>query len=299
MSWIVSAVGVVVVVAVLRDVFHTLFHPAGEGSLSRQLMRVAWRAVGRARGRGREALFLAGPVGFLAVLAAWTTLLIVGFGLVYWPHLDTAFVVAPGLSQEGNDGFLDAVYFSATALATLGYGDLAATSAAWRLLATAQGLVGLGLLTAAVSWLISLYAALQRRRALAGTVFAIADGDDPTTQALEALAARVASVRTDLMQHGALYYFHSRDVTLELAAALPALGALADAEREGARTLRAATDALVCAVAEDFLQLDEPSPEAAVRAWLADHRVGDVADDLARRVSARHRARRCHAASVS
>ena len=168
MDWLSTAGGALIVAAVLRDVFHTLFHPGGEGSISRQLMRLVWRAFHLRS--GRQPLVLAGPVGFVAVVAAWTLLLVAGFALIYWPHLEGSFIVAPGLEDAANDELVDAVYFSATALATLGYGDIAAATTPWRLLATFQGILGLALLTAAVSWLLSIYAALQRRRSLAGLV---------------------------------------------------------------------------------------------------------------------------------
>lgn len=37
--------GMFLIALVLRDIFHTLFHPTGTGSLSSQGARYVWRAV--------------------------------------------------------------------------------------------------------------------------------------------------------------------------------------------------------------------------------------------------------------
>jgi hypothetical protein len=52
-------------------------------------------------------------------------------------------------------------------LATLGYGDIVPTSDLLRVLVPLEALVGFALLTAALSWVISVYPALSRRRSLA------------------------------------------------------------------------------------------------------------------------------------
>jgi len=82
------------------------------------------------------------------------------------------------------------------------------------------------------------------------------------------------------MQHSAAYYFHSRDETLELAAALPALHALAKDTAHGSRTLAAAVTALARALGADFLQVQGASTEAAIAAYADDHRVRDYAAQL-------------------
>ena len=276
MGWVFTAAGALLVGFVLRDVFHMLFHPSGEGSLSRLLLRGVWGAFHRRSGRG--ALSLAGPVGFIAVVTGWAGLLVAGFALIYWPHLG-GFTFASTLEPAANSGFFDALYFSAVTLATLGYGDLAATATPARLVAVFEGIVGLALLTAAVSWLLSIYAALQRRRALAGTVAALADGGTPSDQLLESLAVAVQSVRADLTQHTATYYFYSRDTTLELPVALPALRLLASGESQAARTLRASLDALARTIASS-LNAASDGFDAVAAIYADDHRVSAEAAAL-------------------
>lgn len=278
MEWGASVAGALVVAFVLRDIFHTLLHPTADGSMSRTILRVVWRAFHWQR--GRKPLTLAGPVGFVAVVATWTLLLVLGFACVYWRHLDDSFTFVSNLEPGANVGFTDSVYFSAVTLATLGYGDVAAATTPWRIVAVFEATIGLALLTAAVSWLLSIYAALQRRRALGGLVSAICESELPSPQLIESVAAAVQSVRADLSQHSATYYFHARDASLVLAAGLPALEHLAShSQRQGGRTLDASLRGFGETLRTGFLT-DARGPREAVAAYAADHRVTDRAEEL-------------------
>jgi hypothetical protein len=90
-TWSVTAVGAAVVLIGLRDIFHTLWHPSGRGGLSRWVMATVWRAGRAARRRGRTDL-LAGPLGMVAVVLGWVVLMVLGWALVYWPHLPGGFI---------------------------------------------------------------------------------------------------------------------------------------------------------------------------------------------------------------
>ncbi len=63
MNVLVIGLAAGLVVFVLRDVFHTLGHPAGQGSLSHLVQGAIWRLSRRRRGDGRLAR-LAGPRGY-------------------------------------------------------------------------------------------------------------------------------------------------------------------------------------------------------------------------------------------
>ncbi|MFB8757499.1 hypothetical protein [Streptomyces nigra] len=43
MDWLVSLIGAAMVLVILRDVFHTLWHPTRHGGLSRIVMTGLWR----------------------------------------------------------------------------------------------------------------------------------------------------------------------------------------------------------------------------------------------------------------
>ncbi|GHJ96883.1 hypothetical protein SNE510_64020 [Streptomyces sp. NE5-10] len=69
MAWIVTPLGALLVLVILRDVFHTLWHPTRHGGLSRVVMRTVWRVSAHRGSRWRPA-GLAGPLGLVAVFAA-------------------------------------------------------------------------------------------------------------------------------------------------------------------------------------------------------------------------------------
>ncbi len=83
MILLATLAGVGLIVIALRDIFETLFHPSGKGVVSRMLAHGAWQAFRRLAVRYPAALQLAGPAGFLAVIASWVALLgrIIGSGL--------------------------------------------------------------------------------------------------------------------------------------------------------------------------------------------------------------------------
>jgi Ion channel len=91
-------------------------------------------------------------------------LLILGYALVYWPHLPADFNVQE--KAQSSSG-IEALYFSGITFTTLGYGDIAPRSTPMRLLALSEALTGFGFISLAVTYLVSLTAALERKRAVA------------------------------------------------------------------------------------------------------------------------------------
>ncbi|WP_455403051.1 potassium channel family protein, partial [Streptomyces bambusae] len=150
----------------MRDVFHTLWHPTRHGGLSRLIMTGCWRLSGRLAG-GRRASGLAGPLAMVTVVATWALTVVVGWALVYWPHMPDGFTYTAGLRPAEHAEFLDALYVSLVHVSTLGLGDIAPGEGWLRVLAPVEALVGFVLLTATVSWTLGIYPALARRRALA------------------------------------------------------------------------------------------------------------------------------------
>lgn len=233
LGWLVTAGGGVLVLAALLDIFHTIWHPSGRGALSRRLMRAVWRA-----GRRRQAP-VTGPVAMATVVLLWMTLICGGFALVYWPHLPEGFLYATGLDPAEHSGLLDALYLSAVTLTTLGFGDISPEAAWLRVVAPAEALVGLMLVTAAVSWVLQVYPALSRRRTLAvrlsqlqgaGGAERVAAGDSALLPGLLAqVAADVVQLRVDLFQHPETHFFTDSRPDAALAPALRVALDLADA----------------------------------------------------------------------
>lgn len=250
---LVQAVGALLVLAAVVDVFHTVYHPAGRGRLSSAVMASVWALATRLPGgRSRS---LAGPVGLVACVGVWAGLLVFGWALVFWPVLPGGFAYGAGLDPARRSGVLDALYVALTTTTTLGLGDVVATSTALALATAVSALLGLVLLTSAVSWVLQVYPALARRRALAA--------------------------RVDLAQSPETYYFHDREratslpsatgVVLELARA----GACARSAsvRLGAELLDEAAQDLLGSIATTFLRgagAGEPA-DGLVARYRADH----------------------------
>ncbi|MGY1755033.1 potassium channel family protein [Blastococcus sp. SYSU D01042] len=251
-DWLITAAGVLVVVVALRDIFHTLWHPSGRGDLSSWVMRGVWRLGRRRRQRGTAGV-LTGPIGLVLVVLSWITLIVGGGALVYAPHMPEAFLFQSGLDVSGRSDVLDAVYVSAVALATLGLGDIVPTAGWSRIAVPVQALIGFGLLTASVTWVLQIYPALIRRRALAVRLAQLRSMPrddlllDPQSGSaavlLDGLASELAQARVDLTQYSETYYFRDGDEE----AALPAMiGVAVDLAAAGHRAPR--TDVRLAAV---------------------------------------------------
>ncbi|HEY8700713.1 MAG TPA: ion channel [Arthrobacter sp.] len=226
MLWTVLGAGLILLM--LADVFRTLLYPHGSGPVSRTIMRGLWLFTRRLRGRASTA---AAPLAMAAVIGAWAGLAAIGWALLYLPHLTDGFVYGDGVPEHAD--FAEALYISLVTLSTVGYGDIVAAHPLLRLVVAFQAVTGFGLLTATVSWILQMYPALSRRRALAHelNLFREAAGPggvtslDPQHAAglLESLAKNVASVSIDLLSLHETYYFHE----VELRGSLPATVAYA------------------------------------------------------------------------
>src|SRR6185312_370426 len=201
-----------------HDVFHTLFHPAGRGALSDLMSRWIWSGVRVFAKRHHGLVTLGGPIIFLTIVSVWAFLIIFGFALIYWANLD-GFSVVPGMDPSRPKTFFDAFNISLGALITIA-GDYNSNSKLMRLLMGSQAVIGFGLLTAAVSWLLSIYPVLEQRRSFAhrstllhaaeeragASVFDFAPSD--LSAMLLAITEEVTTLRNSMSQFPVSYYFH-------------------------------------------------------------------------------------------
>jgi hypothetical protein len=169
-GWVFSAAGVLLLCIVALDIYRTILHSRGKsGLVTEALARIVWRlaraaAFRRSRAGRHQLLNHVGPLLMPGVVATLVILIILGFALLYWPHLPESFnVQEKAQSPQG----LEAIYFSGNTFTTLGYGDIAPHSTPMRLLALSEALTGFGFISLAVTYLVSLTAALERNRAVA------------------------------------------------------------------------------------------------------------------------------------
>ncbi len=292
MTAIITVLGVLLVLVALRDVFDTLFHPHGQGVVSAKLMRAVWQVTRRLARGNHRLLSYAGPLAFITVISAWGALVVLGFALIIWPHLPDSFAVGAGLDPARQGSFVDAVYLSMVDLTSLGFGDIVPTTDLLRLLAPLETLIGLGLLTASISWILLLYRVLSDYRSLSHEVALLTAADrssptglagiDPSVSAgvLADLTSQVVAMRDDFVHSPIAYYFHPRDPRHALPVLLPGLIEVVEScsapDRSPALAFQAAmldeaiTD-LLTTIADEFLGAPGHGPHEALAGYRRDH----------------------------
>lgn len=241
-----TLLGIALIAIALRDIFDVLFHPLGRGVVARRVVLGVSGLARRLPGGSGTVGLLAGPIGYITVVATWAALLAVGWALIFMPQLPGGFSFDPGLDPAEHSGFLDALYISLVNLTSLGYGDISPESPLLRLLGPVETMFGLGLLTASISWLISIYNAISRRDSLAHEVHLakeaeerlgekLADADPELLESLLAsFAEQLVRVRRDVIHFPITHYFRTEDEERALAGLLPFLDSLAaEASEEG------------------------------------------------------------------
>jgi voltage-gated potassium channel Kch len=286
-----TALGVMLIALALRDIFDVLFHPLGRGTIARRVVRGMATLARQRPGRSGTLGLLSGPLSYIAVIATWAALLTVGWALVFLPQLPQGFHFDPGLDPATHSGFLDAVYVSLVNLTSLGYGDISPEASLLRILGPVETFFGLGLLTASISWLLSIYGAISRRDSLAHEVHLAKEAEDrlgekladADPELLETLLAgfseQLIRVRRDLIHFPIVHYFRTEDEERALAGLLPFLGSLAEEAGEESRphSLRVRAEILRMAI-DDFadtlrrrLRMQGESTDEILHHYQSDH----------------------------
>jgi uncharacterized membrane protein len=288
MDWIFSVVGVVVVLTVVRDVFHTLFHPVGHGSISPLVMRLVWRTL-RLFPPDRRIASLTGPLGVTAVMLTWGLGSVTGWMLIFVAQMPGAVTYGSELDPAARNEFVDSMYLSLVTIATLGFGDIVPSSPWLRIVVPLEALFGFMLVTAAVSWVLQIYPALHRRRVLALELSMLREARESESESpiesvpldvLTTLAVTIAETRNDFTQYGATYYFRDLESDASLADSLSyATDLAAEARNSSDAQVRvaggmifAAVDRLAALLDREFLRLGGDADTAAiVEAYATDH----------------------------
>lgn len=290
MEAFLTCLGVVLIGTAVLDVFQTLFHPAGRGALSDWNAKLSWRIFRSIASRRPRILTYAGPAAILLIIVTWAALTWFGFALIYLPHLSTGFYFGQA-PPEGSphSGILEAMSLSIGALITLSEGAYAKLH--WlQLLRGAEAVMGFGLLTASVSWLLSIYPVLESRRAVAqaatllhnaeleNRLDLIRDVSDKAQEWLFDIGQEMATLRNQMAQFPITYYFDMNESETALAGALSYLYELSQrASRAPIPGLKVAGNVLGGAVesflemlAADFLGMSIDDKRAILRAYASE-----------------------------
>lgn len=226
-----TALGVGLVLVVANDAYVTILHSRGRnGPVSHALCRAIWRlARGNvsklSRKRRHKRLNSIGPLLMPTLIGLYLTLLVLGFALIYYPHMATHFLVAP---EAASSHWVESFYFSGVTLTTLGFGDIAPRTNVMRLTAVIESGAGFGLISLFITYLVAVYRALERKRTAALSFYHQADGSADVVGfianhfvagKLSGLAPNLRAVARDLeemleshIEHPVIHYFHNLEV---------------------------------------------------------------------------------------
>lgn len=291
MTIVWTAAGIALIAIVAHDVFTVLFRAGAPSRTSGWIARAVWTLLRRGGGESREVLALAGPIAVAAVMAFWAATLVMGWALIYMPHYPEAYVLADGTAPHG--AFAGAAHISLTTVTTLGTANLVPEPAWLQVVGPLESLIGFGLLTAAVTWLIQIYPVLSSRRALAYEIHLLADTErrlelqvpqletSVASQLYAELTSRLIAVERDLVKFPITYYFAETDPRFALAAAMPVLTEIAergkaeehaDAVRLRAEMLHEAIEDFADTVVSRFVLHRRHDVTDAIAAFAHDHR---------------------------
>ena len=255
-----TVAGVVLILLGIVDVFFTVLHYDGFGFLSSRLYNSLFNSVRfltRALPRKYRSLGLsmAAPLMVPATIMLWILLISFGYALVYYESMDTKtfYFSSPGLKPS----FLEALYLSGTAISTVGFGDITPQSTFYQLLTVSEALLGFGVLTLAITYVLGVYGVLQQLGVLAaGVHHQTQDTDNPWSMLAPhfrggepvALDAHLMELHRGLVElyegvrrYPVVYYYHSRRAYRSVPYTFRMIGGAAGALRWGLPTSHSAT----------------------------------------------------------
>jgi hypothetical protein len=176
-GWPITALGVVMAIAILLDVVLSVFHLDLSGPISTATQRVIARFMvllsKRFRWARRNLLALIGPAAIVSTLFVWVGLFILSFALLVWPHMNgEAFSSSSGPKPLG---FTDALYYSGGTGTVLGFGDITPQTPVWKILAFVEAGLGFALMTAIITYMLTVTSAVAERNALSNEVLGETD----------------------------------------------------------------------------------------------------------------------------
>ena len=228
---LLTLLGVGLLLLVAYDVYATILHARGRGGpVSESLNRGVWAAArGLAfrlpRPRRHRLLNLFGPILMPGLIVVYLVLAAVGFALVYLPRMPAQFLID---HPAGSGALVESLYFSGITLTTVGYGDILPGTTPLRFVALLEGATGFALISLSVTYLITVYGALEHKRAVALSFYHQAEEGANVAGfiAHHFVAGRFVGLETTLrtatrdvqelleshVEHPVIHYFHPVEV---------------------------------------------------------------------------------------
>lgn len=163
--------GCLLLALVLFDILVTVFHPHVESPLSNRFHRVTWRVFrlfDRLAGAHADRWGILGwalPVMIPGLIVTWLAIILVAFALIYGPWI--ADPAAFARAETSGVQVVDALYFSGSALTTVGFGDIHPIAWPLRLVAVVEAGSGVITVSLSVAYLLSVYPQMSQKRRVA------------------------------------------------------------------------------------------------------------------------------------
>lgn len=266
-SVLLEVIGTLIVLFALREVFRDIFHPTRSGTLSEFVGRLTSLLMRRTRLRPAV-----GPLSIVMTIVCWVATLVVGFALIYWGLApEQLFVPSDSGPHPAPHQFLRCLYFSLGAFDTFQTFDLRPATNWLRLVISIEGLVGISMITASVSWTVLLYPALARSRQFARRVFVLTEAEHRSglsivrelrVPLLLELGQAALQYRIDIVLFPVLLNFYAAERESTIASVLPHVLRFAreaaecedTAVRLGGVQLQIALETLANAISERVIQ---------------------------------------------
>jgi hypothetical protein len=223
--------GVALLAVVFYDIYATILRATKQpGPFSEFLNRGLWGiatrlTTGMNRRWRHHFLSAVGPLLMPFLIAILISFLMAGFALIYLPRMETGFKING--DALGNP-ILQAFYFSGVTLFTIGYGDILPVTGTTRIVALIEGGCGIAVISLSITYLLTVYRALERKRALALNFYHQArQGADISgfisshyargkfhslTESLREATRNLQELLESHLEHPVIHYFHPVEV---------------------------------------------------------------------------------------
>lgn len=169
MNYFLLIAGILIVVVVLQDFMFTTLSGQGSGFITHAFNRFVFHTL-----RPKKGHVLINSFGFLhliGTLTNWILLILGGSYLIFLSHPD---FVMNSFDNTPADG-LDRLYYTIYVFSTLGNGDFLSGEGFGRIYTALLSLIGFGMLTTAITYMISVTGAALNKRNLSVFISIMAD----------------------------------------------------------------------------------------------------------------------------